>query len=29
VVWAHVRYVVDKTGQVIEVARRPHSDQAV
>ena len=29
VVWAHIRYIVDKTGQVIEVARRPHSDQVV
>ena len=26
VVWRHVRYVVDKTGQVIDVARRPYSD---
>jgi len=29
VVWAHIRYIVDKTGQVIEVARRPHSDQSI
>jgi hypothetical protein len=26
VVWRHVRYAVDKTGQVIDVARRPYSD---
>jgi hypothetical protein len=26
VVWRHVRYVVDKTGQVIDIARRPYSD---
>jgi hypothetical protein len=26
VVWRHVRYVVDNTGQVIDVARRPYSD---
>jgi len=26
VVWRHVRYVVDKTGQVIDVSRRPYSD---
>jgi hypothetical protein len=26
VVWRHVRYVVDKTGQVIDVVRRPYSD---
>jgi len=29
VVWAHIRYIVDKTGQVIEVARRPHLDQSI
>ena len=28
VVWRHVRYVVDKTGQVIGVARRPYSDKS-
>jgi hypothetical protein len=26
VIWRHVRYVVDKTGQVVDVARRPYSD---
>jgi hypothetical protein len=26
VVWRHVRYAVDNTGQVIDVARRPYSD---
>lgn len=25
VTWRHVRYAVDKTGRVIDVARRPHS----
>jgi hypothetical protein len=29
VVWRHVRYVVDKTGQVVDVARRPYSDTPV
>src|SRR5216683_7600566 len=29
VVWAHIRYIVNRTGQVIEVARRPHSDQSI
>lgn len=29
VLWAHIRYVVDNTGQVIAVARRPHSDRAI
>ena len=29
VVWAHIRYIVDKTGRVIEVARQPHSDQSI
>jgi len=29
VVWRHIRYIVDKTGQVIDVTRRPHSDQSV
>jgi hypothetical protein len=29
VVWRHVRYVVDRTGRVIEVRRRPYSDQQV
>jgi hypothetical protein len=29
VVWRHVRYVVDKTGQVIDVVRRPYSDKSV
>jgi hypothetical protein len=28
VVWRHVRYVVDKTGQVIDVTRRPYSDKS-
>jgi hypothetical protein len=28
VVWRHVRYVVDKTGQVIDVTRRPYFDQS-
>jgi hypothetical protein len=28
VVWRHVRYVVDKTGKVIDVARRPYSDKS-
>jgi hypothetical protein len=28
VVWRHIRYVVDKTGQVIDVARRPYSDKS-
>lgn len=27
VVWRHVRYVVDRTGRVINVARRPYSDK--
>jgi cellulose synthase/poly-beta-1,6-N-acetylglucosamine synthase-like glycosyltransferase len=27
VVWRHVRYVVDKTGRVIDVSRRPYSDK--
>ena len=27
VVWRHVRYVVDKTGRVIDVSRRPYSDE--
>jgi cellulose synthase/poly-beta-1,6-N-acetylglucosamine synthase-like glycosyltransferase len=27
--WAHIRYVVDKTGRVTDVARRPYSDQSV
>jgi hypothetical protein len=26
VVWRHVRYDVDKTGQVIDIARRPYSE---
>ena len=26
VVWRHVRYIVDKTGKVIDIARRPYSD---
>jgi hypothetical protein len=26
VVWRHVRYVVDKTGRVIDVTRQPYSD---
>jgi hypothetical protein len=29
VLWAHIRYIVDKTGRVIEVARQPHSDQSI
>lgn len=29
VVWRHVRYIVDKTGQVVDVARRPYSDNSV
>jgi len=29
VVWRHVRYVVDRTGRVIEVSRGPYSDQQV
>jgi hypothetical protein len=29
VAWRHVRYVVDKTGQVVDVARRPYSDTSV
>ena len=29
VVWRHIRYIVDKTGQVIDVTRRPHPDQSV
>ncbi len=29
VVWRHVRYVVDKTGQVVDVARRPYYDTSV
>jgi hypothetical protein len=29
VVWRHVRYVVDKTGQVVDVTRRPHSDLSI
>jgi hypothetical protein len=29
VVWRHVRYVVDKTGQVIDVARRPYPDSPI
>jgi hypothetical protein len=29
VIWRHVRYVVDNTGQVIDVARRPYSDTPV
>jgi hypothetical protein len=29
VVWRHVRYVVDKTGRVIDVTRRPYSDKSV
>ena len=28
VVWRHLRYVVDKTGQVVDVARRPYSDKS-
>jgi cellulose synthase/poly-beta-1,6-N-acetylglucosamine synthase-like glycosyltransferase len=27
VVWRHVRYVVDKTGRVVGVSRRPYSDK--
>ena len=26
--WAHIRYLVDRTGRVIEVIRRPYSDQS-
>jgi len=29
VVWRHVRYVVDKTGHVIDVTRRPYPDKSV
>ena len=29
VVWRHVRYIVDKTGRVVDVARRPYSDKSV
>jgi hypothetical protein len=29
VAWRHVRYIVDKTGHVIDVARRPYSDKSV
>jgi hypothetical protein len=29
VVWRHVRYVVDNTGQVVDAARRPYSDTPV
>ena len=29
VVWAHIRYIVDKTGRVVEMARRPYSDQSL
>jgi cellulose synthase/poly-beta-1,6-N-acetylglucosamine synthase-like glycosyltransferase len=29
VVWRHIRYIVDKTGRVIDVTRRPHSDQSI
>jgi Glycosyl transferase family 21 len=29
VLWAHIRYIVDKTGQVVEVARRPHSGRSI
>jgi hypothetical protein len=27
VVWRHIRYVVDKTGRVVEVSRQPYSDE--
>jgi hypothetical protein len=29
VVWRHVRYIVDKTGQVVDVTRGPYSDNSV
>jgi Glycosyl transferase family 21 len=29
VLWAHIRYGVDRTGRVIEVARGPHSGQSI
>lgn len=29
VVWRHVRYVVDRTGRVIGVSRRPYSDLSI
>jgi len=29
VVWRHIRYIVDKTGRVVEVTRRPHFDHSV
>jgi hypothetical protein len=29
VVWAHIRYIVDKTGRVVEMARGPYSDQSI
>ncbi|MBV9374664.1 MAG: glycosyltransferase [Alphaproteobacteria bacterium] len=27
VVWRHIRYAVDKSGRVVEVSRRPYSDE--
>jgi cellulose synthase/poly-beta-1,6-N-acetylglucosamine synthase-like glycosyltransferase len=27
--WGHIRYIVDNTGQVIEVAHRPYFDQSI
>jgi cellulose synthase/poly-beta-1,6-N-acetylglucosamine synthase-like glycosyltransferase len=27
--WAHICYIVDRTGKVIDVARQPYSDQSV
>jgi Glycosyl transferase family 21 len=29
VVWRHIRYVVDRTGRVIDVSRRPYSDLSI
>jgi hypothetical protein len=29
VVWRHIRYIVDRTGQVVDVTRRPYSDNSV
>ena len=29
VVWRHVRYIVDRTGHVIDISRGPHPDQSI
>jgi Glycosyl transferase family 21 len=29
VIWAHVRYSIDKTGEVVDVTRRPYSDPSI